>query len=311
MASNYEWSFTTKDGEPPTVALTAPAEGAECKWHVTVSATASDNLGVDRVEFSVDGAVENVDTEAPYEWTWDTMPYDDAPHTVTATAYDAAGNSASDTHNVTTDNTTFEDVPRSAGYWRHVEALYRAGITSGCGVDGQGRLYFCPSNTTTRKEAAVFVVRAAGKTELNRPTPTFSDVPSDKPWYGYVERLADSDSWYDAGNPCLGPPTQGCGSNPPYPPPVYCPEALVTRAMVAVYLCRARGKCPWDNPTPTFSDVPPTLSYYGFVERLADADSWNGDPPTQGCAPGLFCPNDNATRAQMAVFLARAFEIPY
>jgi len=82
---------------------------------------------------------------------------------------------------------------------------------------------------------------------------------------------------------------------------------------MAVFLDRACGKCPWDNPTPTFVDVDPGLSYYAFVERLADPASWDDDAPTQGCAvnPRRYCPDDVATRAQMAVFLARAFQLPY
>jgi hypothetical protein len=86
---------------------------------------------------------------------------------------------------------------------------------------------------------------------------------------------------------------------------------VVTRAQIAVFLDRAKGKCVLNSPTPTFADVPVSAYYYGYVERLADAASWAAptEPPTQGCNtnPLRFCPNDNATRAQMAVFLARAW----
>jgi hypothetical protein len=159
---------------------------------------------------------------------------------------------------------------------------------------------------------AVFLVRAKGMTPLMSPTPRFADVGSGLSYYGHVERLADPASWYDVGNPCLVPPTAGCATNPLR----YCPNDNCTRAMMAVFLCRAAGKCPYtvgERPTPTFADVGTGLSYYGFVERLAEAASWNGDPPTQGCAtnPLRFCPDQVATRSQMAVFLARAFELPY
>jgi len=206
---------------------------------------------------------------------------------------------------------TFADVPPSAPYWRHVEAIYRLQVTFGCGRDYEGRLLFCPNGTLTRKEAAVFLVRTAGMTPLMPSTPTFADVTPDQPYYGYVERLADPQSWCDAGNPCLVPPTQGCGYNPPYTGNVYCPNTVVTRAQIAVFLDRAKGKCVLNSPTPTFADVPVSAYYYGYVERLADTASWAAptEPPTQGCNtnPLRFCPNDNATRAQMAVFLARAW----
>ena len=50
------WYDTNPDGDvgdtvAPTVALTAPAAGATVSGNVTVSATASDNVGVSRVEF--------------------------------------------------------------------------------------------------------------------------------------------------------------------------------------------------------------------------------------------------------------------
>ena len=48
-----------------------------------------------------------------------------------------------------------------------------------------------------------------------------------------------------------------------------------------------------------FSDVPTSASYHDFVDFLVD----NGI--TSGCGPGLFCPGNSVTRAQMAIFLQR------
>jgi hypothetical protein len=164
---------------------------------------------------------------------------------------------------------------------------------------------FCPDTLVYRKNMAEFLCRAAGKSQLNSPTPHFTDVPQSHPQYGWIERLADASSWYDAGNPCLVPPTAGCA------PGRFCPDDVVNRSQMAVFSDRAKGKCVLNNPTATFSDVPIGVSYYGFVERLADPGSWT-TPPTGGCAanPPRFCPLDNVTRAQMAVFLARAYDLP-
>jgi hypothetical protein len=57
-----------------------------------VSFTASDNRGVARVELSVDGQVVASTTTAPFGVTWDTTTVTNGPHTLTAKAYDAAGN---------------------------------------------------------------------------------------------------------------------------------------------------------------------------------------------------------------------------
>jgi hypothetical protein len=81
----------------PTVQLTAPVSGATIDGRlVTMSATASDDRGVARVEFYVDGKRVATDSTAPYAATW-RAPGGWKPgsaHTVTATAFDAAGLSA-------------------------------------------------------------------------------------------------------------------------------------------------------------------------------------------------------------------------
>ena len=57
----------TPDTTVPTVAITAPANGATVSGSVTVSANASDNVAVAGVQFKVDGAnVGSEDTAAPY-----------------------------------------------------------------------------------------------------------------------------------------------------------------------------------------------------------------------------------------------------
>ena len=61
----------------------------------TVSATASDNVGVVGVQFKVDGAnLGSEDTSSPYSASWTTTSFTNGTHTVTATARDAAGNVA-------------------------------------------------------------------------------------------------------------------------------------------------------------------------------------------------------------------------
>jgi hypothetical protein len=54
---------------------------------------------------------------------------------------------------------TFADVPPTAGCYPYVEAVFREGITTGCGWSGSRRLY-CPDQAVTRGQMAVFVVRA-------------------------------------------------------------------------------------------------------------------------------------------------------
>ena len=89
------------DGTPPAVTLTAPADGATVSGVITVNATATDDTAVDRVELFVDGALADTDAAPPYAFSLDTAPLAIGPHTLAVTAYDAAGNQASDSVGVT------------------------------------------------------------------------------------------------------------------------------------------------------------------------------------------------------------------
>src|SRR5205814_4305198 len=81
------------DATPPAVSITAPASGATVSGSVTVSASASDNVGVAGVQFLVDGTnLGSEDTSSPYSASWNTTTVGNGSHTLTATARDAAGN---------------------------------------------------------------------------------------------------------------------------------------------------------------------------------------------------------------------------
>ena len=82
------------DTQPPLVALTAPADlQANLSGSITLSATASDNVGVSGVEFQVDGVqLGAIDTSAPYSLSLDTTMYASGQHVLRARARDAAGN---------------------------------------------------------------------------------------------------------------------------------------------------------------------------------------------------------------------------
>jgi len=85
---------TGADTQPPTVALTSPADLAQSLGGVlTLTATASDNVGVVGVEFQVDGEIVGSEvTSAPYSVTVNTAVYSNVQHIIRARARDAAGN---------------------------------------------------------------------------------------------------------------------------------------------------------------------------------------------------------------------------
>ena len=59
---------------------------------MTVSANASDNVGVSRVELFVDGSLAGTDTSSPYAIAWNTTTAANGGHSLQTRAYDAAGN---------------------------------------------------------------------------------------------------------------------------------------------------------------------------------------------------------------------------
>jgi len=81
------------DITPPAVAITSPVAGATVSGSLTVSATASDGVGVVGVQFRLDGAALGAeDTSTPYSVVWNTLTAANGAHTLTAVARDAAGN---------------------------------------------------------------------------------------------------------------------------------------------------------------------------------------------------------------------------
>ena len=94
------------DTTPPLISMTAPISGSTVSGSVTVSATASDNVGVASVQFTLDGAnLGTLLTTSPYSISWNTTASTTGSHTLSAVARDAAGNSATaSTVSVTVNN---------------------------------------------------------------------------------------------------------------------------------------------------------------------------------------------------------------
>jgi hypothetical protein len=80
------------DTQLPTVSITSPAAG-NVSGTVSISATASDNVGVLGVQFQLDGVnLGAEDVTAPYTISWNTIGLSNGSHTITAKARDAGGN---------------------------------------------------------------------------------------------------------------------------------------------------------------------------------------------------------------------------
>jgi hypothetical protein len=92
------------DTTAPAVSFSAPASGATVAGTTTVSANASDNVAVTRVDLYLDAALYASKTAAPYSFAWNTLATADGAHTLKLVAVDAAGNSANTSMAVTVAN---------------------------------------------------------------------------------------------------------------------------------------------------------------------------------------------------------------
>jgi hypothetical protein len=84
--------LVNNDVTPPTVTVTSPAADSTLQGLISLSADALDDSGVNRVEFWDGGTLLGIDYEAPYSLSWNTTGVSNGGHTLTAKAYDAAGN---------------------------------------------------------------------------------------------------------------------------------------------------------------------------------------------------------------------------
>jgi hypothetical protein len=188
---------------------------------------------------------------------------------------------------------SFVDVPPSHIFWSWIEALVRAGITGGCATNPA---QYCPDDSVARGQMAVFLLRGEHGPGYVPPTPTqqtFADVPLNSPFASWIYQLAAEGI------------TGGCATNPAQ----YCPDDSVTRGQTAVFLLRGEHGPGYVPPTPaqqTFADVPLNHPFASWIYQLA------AEGITGGCAtnPAQYCPDASVTRAQMAVFLVRAFGLP-
>ena len=109
------WGLDNSDNQAPSVALTAPADGAGVSGNVTIAASASDDVGVSKVELFVDGKLLETDTSSPYAVSWDTSVAANGTHSILAKAFDAAGNvGTSDTILVTVSDGVEDTTPPTA-----------------------------------------------------------------------------------------------------------------------------------------------------------------------------------------------------
>ena len=181
----------------------------------------------------------------------------------------------------------FLDVPQGHLFHDFVVTLVSNGITVGVGGGNYG-----VDQGTKRQQMAVFLLKSKYGLCYVPPTctGTFPDVPCPSLFADWIEALADEGI------------TTGCGGG------LFCPNNLVTRRQMAVFLLKSKYGSSYLPPacTGVFDDVPcPGAPAVDFIEQLA------AEQITGGCSvsPPLYCPDNSSTRGQMAVFITKTFNL--
>ena len=188
-------------------------------------------------------------------------------------------------------NGTFWDVHLNYWAWDFIERLYNAGITGGCSTNP---IRYCPETIVNRAQMAVFLLRGIHGSSYNPPavggSTGFGDVPTNYWAAAWIKQLAAEGI------------TGGCGNGN------YCPEVPVTRSQMAVFLLRSKYGASYTPPavggSTGFGDVPTYYWAAAWIKQLV------AEGITAGCGAGTYCPENPVTRAQMAVFLVRTFNLP-
>jgi hypothetical protein len=181
-------------------------------------------------------------------------------------------------------NQMFNDVNSSSPYFDFINVLRLWQITGGCSATA-----YCPDDTVTRGQLSVFLIRAMlGDNFSFASAPYFTDVPSSNSFFPYIQKMRE-----------LGI-TAGCSTT------TFCPDAPLTRSDAAILIIRGKLKALYGDsfPYPTtsyFTDVDTTGYAFPFVQKMRELSI------TAGCGPTQYCPDAPVSRAQMAVFIVRAF----
>lgn len=179
---------------------------------------------------------------------------------------------------------SFDDVPDDHLFNTEITWLAQEGITKGC--NPPDNTLFCPDVAVTRGQMAAFLNRALG---LDATTEDYFGDDDGNVFEGDINRLAESGI------------TRGC--NPPTNDE-FCPDRTLIRAEMATFMVRGFGLT--DGAGDDLFTDDDTSVHESAIDILGTAGV------TRGCNPpanDLFCPDREITRAEMAAFIYRAFQV--
>ena len=178
----------------------------------------------------------------------------------------------------------FNDEGLAGGFQGYVASLVANQVTVGVGGGNYGF-----NDNIKRQSMAVFLLKAKHGICYTPPpcAGIFLDVPCTSNFAPWIEAMAAEGI------------TGGCGGNN------FCPLNPVRRDQMAVFLLKGEHGASFVPPpcTGVFTDVPCPGTFADWIEQL------KAENVTGGCGGSNYCPSNNNTRGQMAVFIVKTFNL--
>jgi uncharacterized protein with LGFP repeats len=182
------------DKTAPVVSITAPVKNATVSATVNATVKATDNVGVVKVVYYLDGVAVNTSTTSPFGWAWNTTTASNAKHSLVAKAYDAAGNvGTSATVSVTVKNTSITPTGAINTLWVSLggaSGFLGAATTNAVAVPGVsgatyedfvgGRIYYSSATGAHEMHGPILAEMKSlgGESWLGLPTTNQTATPS-------------------------------------------------------------------------------------------------------------------------------------
>jgi len=246
---------------------------------VPIQISATDNVGVVRLELYINGSLGSTAVSSPYSFTWDTSGMTPGSYSLQARAYDAVGNIATDTIYVGVASVTPTTAPVT---------------TTTLPPEPTTTTTTPPVTTTSTAPPVTTSTSTAPPVTTSTTVPRhsgFSDVNASTPYSAAIVDLA------------------GRGVISGYNDGSFGPDDGVTRQQFAKMIVLALG-----YPLPTSASCS-----FGDIQRYLDASDLlypytyiavaTEHGITEGKTPYTFDPYSGVTRAQLATMVARAADL--
>jgi hypothetical protein len=182
-------------------------------------------------------------------------------------------------------NPYFSDVTPSDFGFAWIQHMYELGITTGCASG-----LFCPNNTVTRAEMAIFLIRAryGSATLFTSPTtPYFADVPADSFGFSWIQRLREDNI------------TSGCSATD------YCPSNPVDRGDMAIFVMRGA----FNQLLPAGQPVIASISPATLVQGSSGLFTVNGSATNFAQGATVVVPAGGVTASNITVTSQTSFTV--